>query len=185
MINSKSYIGQTVQPMNIRICQHKSLAKHRPNSGFALSKAINKYGEDNFTWVVLCECISQEELDEKERYYISLYDTFGRNGYNLTEGGVKYANFAGENHPMFGRKHTEESKRKMSVNSKGKNTQPKTEEWKQKVSKSHSKTWSVTTPEGEILTVINLMKWCDEHNLHRCAIKRTNGTKGYKAVRLN
>lgn len=184
-VNHKCYIGQTIRDLGLRIREHKSKAKHRTDSGYAIAKAINKYGAENFSWDVLCVCESLEELDEKERYYISLYDSFGRNGYNLTEGGMKYANFSGKNHPMYGRKHSEESKRKMSEHSKGKNTQPKTQEWKDQVSKSHSKDWQITDPDNNVFVVTNLLKWCEEHNLNRSAIKTSNGTKGYKAIRLN
>ena len=49
--------------------------------GNKLYQAIQEYGLENFTFEVLTECNSTE-LDEKEKYFISLYqaDTFGYNG---------------------------------------------------------------------------------------------------------
>lgn len=49
-------------------------------SGNKLYKAMQEYGLENFTFELLEEC-SVDELDEKERYFISLYeaDTFGYN----------------------------------------------------------------------------------------------------------
>lgn len=54
--------------------------------------AFHKYGVDNFIFEVLEEC-KQEELNEKEQYWIKYFDTF-ENGYNLTLGGdgtLKYS----------------------------------------------------------------------------------------------
>ena len=48
--------------------------------GNKLYKAIQEYGLENFTFELLVEC-SQDELNEKEKYFIELYqaDTFGYN----------------------------------------------------------------------------------------------------------
>ena len=48
--------------------------------GNKLYKAIQEYGLENFTFELLIEC-SQDELNEKEKYFIELYqaDTFGYN----------------------------------------------------------------------------------------------------------
>ena len=52
--------------------------------GNKLYKAMQEYGLDNFTFELLTEC-NQNELNEKEKYFIELYqaDTFG---YNSTGG---------------------------------------------------------------------------------------------------
>ena len=49
--------------------------------GNKLYKAMQEYGLENFTFELLVEC-SQPELNEKEKYFIDLYqaDTFGYNG---------------------------------------------------------------------------------------------------------
>lgn len=52
---------------------------------------MNKYGIDNFTFAVIDECDSSEELCEKEKHYINLYRTYigfkDCAGYNATLGG--------------------------------------------------------------------------------------------------
>lgn len=48
-------------------------------------RAFRKYGIDNFSFDVIEEC-TVNELNEKEIYWISFYDTFF-NGYNQTLGG--------------------------------------------------------------------------------------------------
>ena len=84
---NKVYIGQTIKTLSQRISEHKHRALHeKPNTKFYNS--INKHGWDAFTWEVLEESFdwSYEELDEKEKYYIKLYDSIN-NGYNILEGG--------------------------------------------------------------------------------------------------
>lgn len=98
-----------------------------------IDRAINKYGEDNFTLQVIEELSNDSDcLKEREKYWIKKYNTFeDKNHYNLTPGGdycltqdpSQLYKFQGENHwdcsgdknPMYGKNHTEESKRKMSL----------------------------------------------------------------------
>ena len=79
LINNKKYIGQ-----------HKASqfdTKYK-GSGKILSKAIKKYGFDNFKTEILYECSSKEELDSKEKYYILLYNAdLSSDFYNITPGG--------------------------------------------------------------------------------------------------
>lgn len=77
-INGKQYIGQ-----------HKG----KPNdtylgSGIALTKAIQKYGKENFSKEILCYCQTREEANEKEKLYISLFNAVDDDHfYNIAEGG--------------------------------------------------------------------------------------------------
>lgn len=84
MINHKKYIGKTerVNPIE-RWKEHLKSAKREICKGRALYKAINKYGEDNFIFTVIEET---NNCEEREKFYISLFDTY-KNGYNETLGG--------------------------------------------------------------------------------------------------
>ena len=86
-ITNKSYIGQTIKKLDQRKSEHKHRAFFE-NSNTKFYNAIKKYGWYNFTWEILEESNewSKEELDEKEIYYIQLYDTIN-NGYNILIGG--------------------------------------------------------------------------------------------------
>ena len=80
LINNKIYIGKHASPV------------FEPNkyigSGKTLLRAIKKYGIENFKNELLCECLTAEELNEKEQYYISLYNSTNKNiGYNIQCGG--------------------------------------------------------------------------------------------------
>lgn len=56
---------------------------------FAIHRAIRKYGKNHFYVEKICDCSSQEELNEKEVYYIKEFNSIAPNGYNLTTGGDK------------------------------------------------------------------------------------------------
>ena len=86
-INDKIYIGQTVKSLS----QRKSEHKHRflyENSHNKFYNALRKYGWENFTWEIVEESNDWnfQTLDEKERYYIKLYNSI-EHGYNILEGG--------------------------------------------------------------------------------------------------
>lgn len=81
LINGKMYVGQTVR-LDIREKQHL-----RNDNNQAIDLAIEKYGDENFDRYIIDVAFSKEELDEKERYWISYYDTFEGKGYNCNSGG--------------------------------------------------------------------------------------------------
>jgi group I intron endonuclease len=76
-INGKSYIGQHASD---------DLSNYW-GSGKLIKAAINKYGIANFDRTILERCVSKEELNEREKYWIAKNNTI-KNGYNLTEGGT-------------------------------------------------------------------------------------------------
>lgn len=85
-VNGKVYIGQSVNIEN-RWKQHKAGLRNNHHRNDYLQKSWNKYGEDNFDFVVLCEC-NENELDDNEINYINQYKSTDDNyGYNLREGG--------------------------------------------------------------------------------------------------
>jgi group I intron endonuclease len=85
-INQKSYVGKT----EILFSQRKSnhLSDTRRGCNFAFHKALRKYGEENFVWEIIEDGITDKTLlDDRERYYIALYKSFGSKGYNMSKGG--------------------------------------------------------------------------------------------------
>ena len=79
-INGKQYVGQTIN-LEQREYQHIHM-----NVDTLIHKAITKYGENNFERVVLDVALNENELNEKEMYWINTLDTY-KNGYNSTLGG--------------------------------------------------------------------------------------------------
>lgn len=84
-INHKIYIGQTVKYYEERFKQHKENYKREYFSQIVLYKAFKKYGIENFDFSAIEE-IDNNKLDEREKYWISFYDSY-YNGYNSTLGG--------------------------------------------------------------------------------------------------
>ena len=86
LITNMSYIGQSLN-IEKRWNEEKRRAflKNDKSYNYPLSKAFRKYGLKNFSFEILEEC-SQDLLNEKEKFYISKYNTF-YNGYNQTLGG--------------------------------------------------------------------------------------------------
>lgn len=85
-INHKKYIGQSVN-IKSRWCSHRADLNNGNHDNDYLQKSWNKYGEQNFEFKVLEECL-ENVLNDKERHYIDLYNTMNRDyGYNLKSGG--------------------------------------------------------------------------------------------------
>lgn len=82
-INGKIYIGQTKFSIATR------WTRHLEKGSFCrlLKFAIRKYGKENFEISVLCRCKSVEEMNQRERSCIRLFNSMAPNGYNLTSGG--------------------------------------------------------------------------------------------------
>jgi len=76
LINGKIYIGQTTIKNDNYI-----------GSGTVMKEAIKKYGKKIFKKEIIEVCDSIEQLNSREEYWISFYNSFVPNGYNLREGG--------------------------------------------------------------------------------------------------
>jgi group I intron endonuclease len=135
--NNKCYIGQTVN----------SFARRYNNGGWHvqgndyLRNAAKKYGLENFEINILEEGIdSIKELNEKEIFYIKKFNSIAPNGYNLMDGGQR----------ILCRTHSDKSKEKMS--------------------KSHRRNDAesykfLNQKTNQIVTVLNLSKFCKDNNL--------------------
>lgn len=87
-VNGKMYIGQSVN-ITSRWKNHRKTSRNDNDKGYhyPLYRAIRKYGLENFDFIILEVC-SEEELDNKEIYWIDFYDTVNKDkGYNLLGGG--------------------------------------------------------------------------------------------------
>jgi len=149
--NGKVYIGQTIRKLEIRKMFHFYSANNVNNEAFnaKFSRAIRKYGIDNFIWKVIENDITIELLNDKEINVIKKYDS-SNNGYNSTHGGegtigrklskkqIKEMSmrFSGKNNPFYGRHHSEKTKKMLSEINTGKVLSKKTRD---KISSNTSK----------------------------------------------
>lgn len=129
--SNKAYIGITMQ---------KPENRWRNGNGYKSNpyfyNAIQKYGWDNFEHEILFANLTKEEAEQKEIELIQEYKTNQKAyGYNIDNGGnsngkhsnetrkkIKENHFdiSGENHPMYGKHHSDEAKQKMSQSKIGK-----------------------------------------------------------------
>ena len=81
--NNKVYIGQTIRPIKDRFNRHINDALNNIiDTHFA--RAIRKYGKENFQIETIDMAQNQNELNEKERYWIQYYNSV-KEGYNETD----------------------------------------------------------------------------------------------------
>lgn len=118
-INSKVYVGQTVQSLEKRWNTHKY-------KGNALYNAIKKHGFENFTITQVDSAESLEELNAKEIDWIVKLNCLAPNGYNLRMGGDGGGSPSEETRVKIGlagkgRKKTDEWKAEMSLRNSGEN----------------------------------------------------------------
>jgi group I intron endonuclease len=147
--SGRSYIGQTIRPIQKRLGEHQRVS----SECVAIRKAIQKYGWDNLDkdWY---EC-PDDELNKHENWMVNLLDTLSPGGYNLKEGGgngkpseesnqknreshlgEKNHMYGknGKNNPNYGKKESAETKQKKREATLGKTRSSETKQ-KQKKAK--------------------------------------------------
>jgi len=128
LVNDKMYVGQTRNSLIRRWTEHKSSAKLMREC--ALAGALRKHGVDAFSIEPLHTCITKEEMDFVEMFYISLLETKAPKGYNLTDGGDYVFDRTGS---ILSPEHIAAIRR----GTLGHKHPPRTEEWRKKQRISH------------------------------------------------
>ena len=101
LFNGKIYVGQHRSP---------TFDTSYYGSGLVLCNIINKYGKDSFRCELLEECYSEDELNEREIYWIAQLNATDESiGYNIMLGGYK----------TCGAKHNDKTKAKISRKKRG------------------------------------------------------------------
>jgi group I intron endonuclease len=108
LIDGKIYIGKYYQNNLYRRMQSHINSSKRPK--YYLHRAMSFHGTDNFTWEIIDYASNQEDLKALEIKYIKQFNSFGVGGYNMTKGGDG----------IHGFKHSEETKKKLSIINTGK-----------------------------------------------------------------
>lgn len=150
LVNQKVYIGITTRDPESRWCEHLQLYCNH-NKNFILYKSMRKHGIENFQFSIIEQTDNIETLKELESKYIQEYNSYcfqeNSNGYNMTLGGegifgYKHSDESKEkmSRSNADRKHSNQTKRKMSESAKGKT---RSEETRKRMSeakkgKSHS-----------------------------------------------
>lgn len=124
--NGKVYIGITSRKPHVRW----GVAGNKYKNNKHFYNAIQKYGWDNIKHEILYDGLTAEQAENYEKWFIFIHDSSNREfGYNNTLGGEhgtmsKHTNeensqrgklLIGNKNPFYGRKHTEETRRHLSV----------------------------------------------------------------------
>ena len=99
LVNHKVYIGKTQLSIEERFKEHVRDSRREREEKRPLYDAMNKYGIENFVIELIEDNISDEDINNKEQFYIKQYNSYigfeNSNGYNATLGGdgKKYKNW--------------------------------------------------------------------------------------------
>ena len=175
-LNGKQYVGQTVNSLKYRLQRHgwASSSKHMP-----ISAAMQKYGKENFTAEILCECTSQIELNEKEKFWATKLSTFAPNGYNLFAGdgygsaSPEMKRLISEGRKRGGYRHSDETKKRMSKAHTGIKVSPEANKKRSEAMKGRKpsylvkrgKTCCFIDPLGQEVTFTNIGAFSKAHGL--------------------
>lgn len=138
IINGKKLIGQSVN-IESRHNHHLCMLRNSKHNNTHLQSAWNHYGETNFKFEIILQCLPQE-LDTWEISLIKQFNTTNReNGYNIEGGGNEFRSKSEETKRKIGAAHkgkiiSIESRLKMSKSRTG---MKRTEETKNKIRQSH------------------------------------------------
>jgi group I intron endonuclease len=184
-VNGKKYVG---------MCKNTHRDRYL-GSGKLLKEAIKKYGRDSFERVILEECDTFESLClAEQKWILNLNAVESEEYYNLFDGGFggcsknmkkywsmftdderkkvrnwKRPNMSGNNNPMFGKKHSEETKMKIGSKSVNRN-------WGRKTSvkgknNPRAKRVKIIFDNGHTKTYDCLKDFADEFNFNYSSIK--------------
>ena len=123
IINGKIYIGSSKNIYH-RKEQHYSDLKNQKHTNCYLQKAFNKYGFNNFVFDIVEKVDNQDYLLEREQYWLDYYKSYERDkGYNIEPCAIRPV-FSEETRlklrlANLGKKHTQETKEKLSKINKG------------------------------------------------------------------
>ena len=160
--NKKWYRGQVQADYGFdgRFNRHKQYLKAGNHWNDHLQKAWDKYGEGAFKFTILSRCAA-EFCNELEEYFIGEDYNNPAISYNKMAGGGACGSLSGEskvkiseaqkgeNNSMYGKRHSEASKKKMSEAQKGKYTGKN--KCKYKGANNHQYApFTVTFPDGRI-----------------------------------
>jgi group I intron endonuclease len=198
MINGKCYVGQTRKTIKQRWQRHRwcytvSNGKH------PIALAMRKYGKESFEIVELEICKTQQELDDREIYWARALDTFSPNGYNLKAGKGRGTvspevcrKIAISN---LGRKASQETIQRLRDSHLGYKRSPEavaaqsarmkgiapSEATRLGASLKCAKTYRLCSPQGEVVEITNLKRFCRDKGYHYPKMNEAaNGKRLYR-----
>lgn len=195
------YIGSS-KNLSYRWWRHKNNLNRGVHCNQYLQNSWNKHGKNTFEFIIVEE-VDKDKLIEREQIWLNVAKNERDKIYNLTfiaGGGDTLTNHpnrleildkirravSGELNGMFGRKHSEETKKKWSVLRKGQFSGYKhpqygkhlSDETKLKLAGIQSKIlWKFLSPQGTVLEIRNLAEFCRKNGLDKGAMGKVASGK--------
>lgn len=134
-VNGKVYYGSS-KNLRQRFIDHRKTLKKGAHHSSHLQKAWKKYGKESFEFIVVELVENENLLIQREQQYLDKFQSYKRNiGYNMNALAAScldrktsertrkkisenHADVNGKNNPMYGRKHTEEAKKRIAQKAK-------------------------------------------------------------------
>lgn len=162
-VNLKWYIGQC----RVDAEKTRKRAHFNGHGSPLLKQEIEKYGAEKFTFHILHDGIIPELLNSFEVEYIAKYKSVAPSGYNLSDG-------TSQTTGMAGKKHSPETRRKMSAAQKGRTHSEETRRKLSKINKGRPPTFKGKKHTTETRKKIsNILRNSEKHK----AAMRKRGEK--------
>jgi len=212
-INRKYYVGSSTN-IHHRWWKHKRNLYKNCHPNIHLQSSWNQYKEKNFDFVVIepmSEKVTKKEIILTEQKWLDIAKSESYKCYNLTfiaGGGDTFSTnpnkekirtqlhdmFSGSKNPMYGRRHTEITRKQWSIIRAGKfcgRDNPRyganvSEETKSKIGDSNAKMWRFISPSGNTIEFKNLALFCRKNGLSKPRMWDVSHSKlpNYKGWRL-
>jgi len=104
LVNNKIYIGSSIN-IGKRWRDHKWYLKENKHHNSHLQSSYNKYGLENFEFIIELECDLNNLLIEEKRLIKEYCASDNKYGYNVND----------PEHIFLGKKHSEKTKKKLSL----------------------------------------------------------------------
>jgi len=164
-INGRWYIGKT-----------NGCDPNYMGSGKLLKQAYTKYGQENFEKIILEHCLTEQELNQREKHWIqesgALTDPLS---YNLAEGGSggDLSNFIDYTKRIVPSSATNNAHQWYQSLSK-----QEQKDWHSKQAAKRTKGWYVSRVDDPTeIYVQNISKWCEENNVDKSMPTNLNNPK--------
>jgi group I intron endonuclease len=218
-VNYKCYIGSS-NDIRLRIHRHIKSLNNQTHYNTYLQRSWKKYTGRNFDFIILEECSEIDLILNEQYwmdYYQSINRRFGYNielanrtvmseetKQKISESNIgrifseetkekmrkNHADFSGEKHPLYNKKHSPETIELLRKKHRGKKLKSET---KMKISMNniHNKTRVFISPDGEKFIVHGKFReFCKQHNLRNSSMidvfmKRKDNYKGWIGYFLN
>jgi len=165
----KSYIGSSVD-LRKRLLKHFDFLEKGGHHSLKLQNSWNKHGANAFDCKIL-ELVGKEDLLTREQFFLDFFKSSEEGGYNISR-------IAGS--PMSGKKHSADTKQKMSERGK---LRRHTEEEKKKIGEANSKrVWKKESIEKMSNSLKELAKTRIDSDTLRLA-KSEGSKQGWAAIK--